>query len=103
MRRIMLLLLCVTRSCFAGSMQSAQDEGKSFGKEMNGQAIEKMGNHFRADDLMPKDAKPFQTEEAYKHVKSNQQPDSVEAKFLMSSEVQRNERENKNFHPDEHF
>ena len=102
MRRLLLLYLGLSHSCFAGSMRSAEAEGKSLGESEVNQAV-KQAKKFKADELMAHDAKPFSPEDARKDIESNGKLSSEAVDFLTSDEVRRNERENKNFHLNELF
>jgi len=95
-------LICLYGSCFAGSMESAQAAGKSFGEQEGKQALQQ-AKKTRAEELMPEKVKSFEGVQAYQNLKSHAQPQSEIVDFLTSSDVRRNERENKSFHHDEAF
>ena len=102
MKRLLFISLVLGHPCFAGPMQSSHADGQALGKKQNAQAIKK-AEDFKADEWMPKDAKLFDADNARKSIESHRQPSSEVVSFLTSAEVRRNERENKNFHPDEFF
>ena len=102
MKSLICICLVLSHPCFAGSMQSAHADGQDLGKKQNAQAMKNVDD-IKADELMPKDAKPFDVEDARKSVESNRQSSSQIVNFLTGAEVRQNERENKNFHPDEFF
>lgn len=96
-----LICFCFAHHCMAGSMESAHSSGKGLGAR---EAQEmRQAPSFRAEDLMPKNAKPFHSEQARQSVESNAKPSSEIVEFLTSGEVRQNERENKNFHAEELF
>ena len=97
-----LIFFSISHFCYGGPMQSAQESGKSFGKGTGTKSLQQ-AQKLKTDELMPKDAEIFNSDQAYQNVKSNAHPSTDTLDFLTSSEVKQNERENKNFHQDELF
>ncbi len=85
-------------------MKSLLDEGKSLGKKRSKEAQE-FSKQISADDLLPLDqkGKKFDSETAKRQIKTGSSPDSEVLDLVLSDEVFRNIKENKNFHKDELF
>lgn len=100
MRVFLPFSLLLSIPCFATSKM--QEEGKSFAQIEKTKAL-KQAESVKVNELASKHEKPFNQEEARKKLESHSLPSSEFVDFLTSSDVRRNERENKHFHPNELF
>jgi conjugal transfer mating pair stabilization protein TraN len=102
MKHLIGILLCFQTPCFAGSLSPLHKEGRALGQSESVCAF-KQSKKINAHEFMPSHTPEFDSKEAYEKVLLQAKPSSEAVDFLTHVEVRRNERENKNFHPDEFF
>lgn len=104
MVRIMLIFTFIfLLSAKSATQEAARKAGMEIGKKRATSAF-KQGKNLNPKDLLSEDAKDqvFDAQEAEKAVKNEAHPQSETLNFLMSKEVQNNQRR-KGFHEDEQF